>query len=476
MDSAVLTREVRSRPPHDPVVARGPGGPGNNLTPIAWGALLVAVIFAAMVWLLVAGKSSGATATTSAVRVEPTIAGFGAQVLGTVSPATTVMVRNQDRSHRVSIRSVQVSGADASDFVIDATTCQNATLPPGQSCTVAVRFSPTAVGKRQAELVVDRAGLDVSLSVPLTGQAQMPPLVAAPTGVDFATVGVGGAGFSQTITATNDSARPVVVQAVAVTGDEGEDFSLPGETGCTGETIAPGGTCAVTVAFSPTAIGDRFASLMVSYAGSSNPLFVSLTGTGANLLPSASPAAEDFGPQPIGEASAPAEVTISPPAGVSLTIASVALAGANAAQFSLLSDTCAGTTLTAPATCTIGVEFLPASAGEQLASLVVTRAQEVSGVIVTQLTGFGSEPRLTRSVARPSDRGSTDPRAAVAHRTTAADPRSKRPIAKASTPPASPARHGQRPSSVPASAAAAVAELKARLSALRESATGIAGG
>ncbi len=65
--------------------------------------------------------------------------------------------------------------AAPSDFSIpsDSDGCSNTTLPPGQSCSALVVFSPTAVGARAARLVFPvRGGSTVERFVEGTGQAQ----------------------------------------------------------------------------------------------------------------------------------------------------------------------------------------------------------------------------------------------------------------------------------------------------------------
>ena len=58
-----------------------------------------------------------------------------------------------------------------------------------------------------------------------------------------------------------------------------EDFSVDGDT-CSGTTVQPGGTCTVTVGFSPSEAGARAASLVVESSSPATTLTVALSGTG----------------------------------------------------------------------------------------------------------------------------------------------------------------------------------------------------
>jgi hypothetical protein len=103
-----------------------------------------------------------------------------------------------------------------------------------------------------------------------------------------------------------------------------------------------------------------------------------------------------FNPQPVGTASAPQTVTFTNSGNATLNIASVAVAGANAADFTL-SHTC-GSPVAPGATCTASVTFTPSSTGSRTASVNITDNAAGSPHTVA-LNGTGIAPAVTISGA-----------------------------------------------------------------------------
>ncbi len=91
------------------------------------------------------------------VTATPATLGFGGQQVGTAGTPQTYRVTN-DGSGDLAVRGVTISGANPGDFT--ARSGCPATVPPGGTCTVTVRFGPTGIGLRSASVgVVDNAPL-----------------------------------------------------------------------------------------------------------------------------------------------------------------------------------------------------------------------------------------------------------------------------------------------------------------------------
>ncbi|MDP9073375.1 MAG: choice-of-anchor D domain-containing protein [Actinomycetota bacterium] len=359
---------------------------------------VVAIVLVALVAVLLQLTKGTPVAAASAVTVSPGSAQFASQPVGTMSPVTTITIANRDKSLSVPIRSAEIAGPNAAEFVLAASICNNASLPPGQSCTVDIRFTPTTAGKRSASLLVHRADAPQALVVQLAGDGAAQPINVA-SSVDFGQLGVGATSVAKTIPVTNASAQPVVVTGLATGGDNPNDFSVKAEPiGCV-TTLAPGSSCTLTVNFTPTAVGDRNASVAVNYQGLGSPMYVRLRGSAALLGLTAAPVHVDFGSQLVGTASGPMTVTISNPVGPAVAIATVALSGPDAASFTIGADGCSGKTLTARNSCPVSVSFLPQATGARLAMVSITRANEVTTVSPVQLNGFGSPAKTARRVA-----------------------------------------------------------------------------
>jgi hypothetical protein len=105
----------------------------------------------------------------AACKEEPTVAPtsltFPTQAQNTIGAGQIVTVTAG--SEALQIHNVQLSGANASDFIITADECTGETLQPAETCTLFVRFAPGAEGSRSASLIVYAANatdLEVSLS------------------------------------------------------------------------------------------------------------------------------------------------------------------------------------------------------------------------------------------------------------------------------------------------------------------------
>jgi hypothetical protein len=100
------------------------------------------------------------------------------------------------------------------------------------------------------------AGITGCTSGPAETPAPGAALSAAPT---FATTAVGSTSASQTVTLSNNGTAPLHVDHAYLAGLNRDDFTL--STNANGATVQPGASVTVTVAFKPTAAGQRQANV-----------------------------------------------------------------------------------------------------------------------------------------------------------------------------------------------------------------------
>jgi len=93
---------------------------------------------------------------------------FGVQPVGTTSPAQTETVTNNGTAN-LTISTVAIAGANASDFAISADACTGATVTPYGSCTIGVVFTPTASGPMKSLLSISDNAEGSPQTVILTG-------------------------------------------------------------------------------------------------------------------------------------------------------------------------------------------------------------------------------------------------------------------------------------------------------------------
>ena len=207
---------------------------------------------------------------------------FGSQNIGTTSGALTTTLSNPG-TDVLSIASITVVGADASEFTITANTCP-ASLAPNGSCTISATFTPAAAGNRGAWIeVTDNAnnvtGSGQHVVVSGTG-VPVPQAGVSPPSLTFPNQVINTASVAQNVTLSNAGTGPLTISGIAITGTNATYFT--DASGC-GISLPAGANCTIAVTFKPTATGPASATLTVTdnannVAGSTQS--VALSGTG----------------------------------------------------------------------------------------------------------------------------------------------------------------------------------------------------
>jgi len=326
---------------------------------------------------------TGVGLAPGALTMTPASQDFGMVLQATPSAPIDFTVTNTGGSTTGTLTTA-VSGAHAGDFMISANTCMNSTLPAAGTCTISVRFQPTTSGSRSASLTIS-GNPGGSAASQLTGVGLGPAnLVAAPLTHDFGAVTTGSSG-TQSITITNTGGVASGVAATSLGGTDAGQFSIASDT-C-GTALNPGGTCAVTVRFSPTTTGAKVARLSVT-ASPGGTAMTDLTGSG--LAPGAlsvSPNNQDFGSIVQGGMTPPQTFTVTNTGGSPTGAVTAMLSGAQASQFTVVSDMCSTMMLPAGGTCTISARFNPSTPGSKSVGLQITASP--GGTTNANLTGTG---------------------------------------------------------------------------------------
>jgi len=202
-------------------------------------------------------------------------------------------------------------------------------------------------------------------------------LTASPTSLSFGNEATGSTSAAQTVTVSN----PGSSAATGVSVSAAAPFA---ETNTCGSSIAAGGSCTVSVTYSPTAAGASTGSLSVASSAPGSPLTVALTGTGTTSASAltASPTSESFANTNVGSTSSSQSVTVTNPGSSAVSMSSIGVTG----PFTE-SNNC-GTSLSAGATCTVGVTFAPTAAGSATGTLSVNSSAPGSPLTVA-LSGTG---------------------------------------------------------------------------------------
>jgi hypothetical protein len=197
-------------------------------------------------WDGLAGGYAGAAADLafsaefSSISASPATTDFGSQPLSTTGAPQVVTITASADGQVITGRA-RVRGTDADDFLITQDNCEGLTLNTGDTCTIHVRFSPSAAGARTASLVVTSSGGPTTAALTGTGGS----LPTGPTGAD-GTPGAPGAdgtpgapGADGTPGAPGADGTPGAPGADGTAGTPGADGTA-GTPGADGAAGAPG--------------------------------------------------------------------------------------------------------------------------------------------------------------------------------------------------------------------------------------------
>ncbi len=121
-----------------------------------WFAVLFTILIGTACDRPAAQSSQPSSPSATSAAVSPSTMAFGNQPARTPSSAQLVTLSNSGGT-ALTIANIGFTGTNAGDFS-DSTTC-GATLPAGQSCGIAIQFTPGASGTRAASLSIsDNAG------------------------------------------------------------------------------------------------------------------------------------------------------------------------------------------------------------------------------------------------------------------------------------------------------------------------------
>jgi len=307
------------------------------------------------------------------VTLSPASLTFGNQPLGTTSPTQSVTLSNCGTA-ALSMTSIAASG----DFA-ETNTCGNS-VAAGTGCTISVTFTPTAAGVRGGAITItdDAAGSPQMVSLTGNGQTSEPVVTLSLTSLVFPNQVLHTTSAAETVTLKNPGSAALTVTSIAISGDYAQTNSCGGS-------VAAGGTCTISVTFTPTAPGTRTGTVTISDNAPGSPQVVSLTGTGMGPVVSFSATTMSVGGQVVGTAGAAQTVTLTNSGNATLSITGLTILPASFTE----TNTC-GSSLAAGASCTITVTFTPSAAGEITGMLSITDNASGSPQQVT-LSGVGQD-------------------------------------------------------------------------------------
>ena len=216
------------------------------------------------------------------VSLSPTSLTFASQTVSTTSGAQTVTLTNTGNAP-LNITGISLNGTNPGDFAQTNTCPTGGSLAAGANCAISVTFTPTASGSRSAGVAIADNATGSPQTFALTGTgatATAPAVTLSPTSLAFGNQGVNSTSAGQAVTVTNSGTAALAISGITFTGTNPGDFAQTNTCPASPSTVAVGATCTVTVAFTPTASGNRAASLSVADNATGSPHTAALSGTG----------------------------------------------------------------------------------------------------------------------------------------------------------------------------------------------------
>jgi hypothetical protein len=271
-------------------------------------------------------------------------------------------------------------GSSSSQFTLGTPSqALPATLTTGQTMSVPVTFSPTQTGVLGGQVNADTDAGNVSFSLSGTGQATSAQLDVSPPLVSLGGTSVGSQ-LSGTATFSNVGGTTLTISAVHLPG---APFSATGAP-VAGDTIAPGRSITVDLAFNPTQVGSFTSSIGLDSDGGNQTIGISASAGTPGLLEFSSQST-DFGQVPVAS-TATRTFTITNAGGTSVTVtkSKPPFGGAFSATTSLPE----GTTIAPGASVTEAVVFRPTTVGAAAGNWQIN-GDDSSGLHQLQFTGSG---------------------------------------------------------------------------------------
>lgn len=272
---------------------------------------------------------------SSGLTVSPSVVNFPATRLhATSAPQTLTFTNNTATAVGVDVSALDslFSGINSLDFRSFSNSQQTCSVPiqPGGTCTVQISFAPTDLGARTAYLNVTNSSANSVLSVQVNGtglEAGAGPVSLTGSGFNFT-----AANTPQTATLTNNGTTTLLIDGISISNDPTSGQPAFSQTNTCGASLAPQGTCMISVAALTTAQAYSSGTLTVADDAAAGAQTLALTYsngfTGSVLW--------DFKSVSIGAQDATYNYSFNPPGAPTTT--TLTLTGPNASDFSFSSS------------------------------------------------------------------------------------------------------------------------------------------
>ena len=187
-------------------------------------------------------------------------------------------------------------------------------MPAGGNRLVTVTFTPAGTGAQTGNLSIAHNAAGSPKVVPVSGTGTTPAFAVAPGTLAYGDVAIGSPAVLS-FTVSNPGTATLEVSSVA-SGDGQFVSDIPSFS------VAPGGTQAVNITFTPNAEGLRVGTVSLAHNAAGSPGTVAVNGTGTSPGFTLTPGGLNFGAVALG-ASSTLGVTVGNPGNRPLEVTNI---------------------------------------------------------------------------------------------------------------------------------------------------------
>jgi hypothetical protein len=339
---------------------------------------------------------NGVNVPRPSIAIAPSRLVFGDQAVGSTSAQQSFTISNSGQAD-LQLRGLELSGGGFSTNNDGISNSCGSVVRPGGSCRIGIVFAPTVTGPANAAFNITHnatpTGDDTTVNVGLSGNGtpRREPVIRVSGNLFFNEQVIGTTSPIQTVSVSNVGTANLAITGISIStaaNTDSGDFSVGGNCG----NLAPGASCSLTVAFTPSApIGPKGAVLNIgSNASNANPpgagtVSVGLSGTAAAVpqpVVKLSSTTIGFGNMIYGSFPTSQQVTLTNAGNRVLNIGGIVIFGDY-----IQTNTCGGT-LNPNQSCSINILFSPLGLGPRNGTLSITSNAPSSPDVVT-LSGAG---------------------------------------------------------------------------------------
>jgi hypothetical protein len=193
---------------------------------------------------------------------------FAFQLVGTISPAQTVTLKNTG-SKALSIAAMKITSP------FQQTNSCGKSVAPGANCKIEITFKPANTNTISGTVTISDSASSKPQVIEVSGTGTVVRL--SPSKLSFGNQKVGTASAPQKVTVSNQGTAALSITQIYIGGTNQHDFT---QTNDCPTSLKGGASCVVNVIFDPTKTGARSAVLRFIDDGGGSPQTVPLAGTG----------------------------------------------------------------------------------------------------------------------------------------------------------------------------------------------------